>query len=162
MVIIVEGLYHDRLLDRSWDASRITRNRRVLRVAITRARHNVLFIRLWDAVAPPCTKWLTDADSDRYLRKPPGYQARLARRLSCTLPAEGMPVPMSRNCRMPASSARKPHCPLQECPIGKRDGTHLREGAKDLPDGFPVDRIVILASEVSVIHPRRMRLTDGA
>jgi hypothetical protein len=44
-IIIVEGLHHDRLLDRSWDASRITRNRRVLRVAITRARHNVLFIR---------------------------------------------------------------------------------------------------------------------
>jgi hypothetical protein len=35
----------------------------------------------------------------------------------------------------------EPHCPLQECPIGKRDGTHLREGAKDLPDGFPVDRL---------------------
>ncbi len=49
-VIIVEGLHHDRLLDRSWDASRITRNRRVLRVAITRARHNVLLIRPWDAV----------------------------------------------------------------------------------------------------------------
>lgn len=49
-VIIVEGLHHDRLLDRHWDASRTTQNRRVLRVAITRARHNVLFIRPWDAV----------------------------------------------------------------------------------------------------------------
>jgi len=49
-VIIVEGLHHDRLLDRSWDSSRVTRNRRVLRVAITRARHNVLFIRPLDAV----------------------------------------------------------------------------------------------------------------
>jgi DNA helicase II / ATP-dependent DNA helicase PcrA len=49
-VIIVEGFHHDRLLDRSWDASRVTRNRRVLRVAITRARYNVLFIRPWDAV----------------------------------------------------------------------------------------------------------------
>ena len=49
-VIIVEGLHHDRLLDRRWDARRITRNRRVLRVAITRARHFVLFIRPWDAV----------------------------------------------------------------------------------------------------------------
>ena len=49
-VIIVEGLHHDRLLDRNWDASRITRNRRVLRVAITRARHNVLLVRPWDAV----------------------------------------------------------------------------------------------------------------
>lgn len=49
-VIIVEGLHHDRLIDRRWDASRITRNRRVLRVAITRARHNVLLVRPWDAV----------------------------------------------------------------------------------------------------------------
>jgi DNA helicase-2/ATP-dependent DNA helicase PcrA len=44
-VIIVEGLFRDRLLDRAWDANRIVRNRRVLRVAITRARHTVAFIR---------------------------------------------------------------------------------------------------------------------
>ena len=49
-VIIVEGLHHDRLLDRRLGPSRIVRNRRVLRVAITRARHAVLFVRPRDAV----------------------------------------------------------------------------------------------------------------
>lgn len=54
-VIIVEGQHRDRLLDLEWDAKRIVRNRRVLRVAITRARHAVLFVRPRDAVplVPP-------------------------------------------------------------------------------------------------------------
>ena len=54
-VIIVEGLHHARLLDRTWDAGRITRQRRLLRVAITRARHAVVFVRPADAVplVPP-------------------------------------------------------------------------------------------------------------
>jgi DNA helicase-2/ATP-dependent DNA helicase PcrA len=54
-VIIVEGLYHDRLLDQTWDAKRVLRNRRVLRVAITRARHTVVFVRPQDAIplVPP-------------------------------------------------------------------------------------------------------------
>lgn len=50
-VIIVEGQYRDRLLDREWDSRRITRQRRLLRVAITRARHVVVLIRPADAVA---------------------------------------------------------------------------------------------------------------
>jgi DNA helicase-2/ATP-dependent DNA helicase PcrA len=49
-VVIVEGLHRDRLLDREWDARRIVRNRRVLRVAIIRARHAVLFVRPPDAI----------------------------------------------------------------------------------------------------------------
>jgi DNA helicase-2/ATP-dependent DNA helicase PcrA len=54
-VIIVEGLFRDRLLDQAWDANRIVRNRRVLRVAITRARHTVVFVRPPDAIplVPP-------------------------------------------------------------------------------------------------------------
>ena len=54
-VIIPEGLHHARLLDPSWDAGRITRQRRLLRVAITRARHLVVFVRPAEAVplAPP-------------------------------------------------------------------------------------------------------------
>ena len=44
-VIIVEGLHQTKLLDPDWDARRITQQRRVLRVAITRARHAVTFIR---------------------------------------------------------------------------------------------------------------------
>lgn len=54
-VVIVEGLYRDRLLDHGWDARRITRQRRVLRVAITRARHAVVFVRPRDAMpmVPP-------------------------------------------------------------------------------------------------------------
>ena len=44
-VIIVEGLHRDRLLDQTWDAKRVVRNRRVLRVAITRARQAVFFVR---------------------------------------------------------------------------------------------------------------------
>jgi DNA helicase-2/ATP-dependent DNA helicase PcrA len=49
-VIIVEGLHHARLLDPNWDARRITQQRRLLRVAITRARHIVVFVRPWDAM----------------------------------------------------------------------------------------------------------------
>lgn len=49
-VIIVEGLHRDRLLDNGWDAKRVLRNRRVLRVAMTRARHAVLFVRPPDAL----------------------------------------------------------------------------------------------------------------
>jgi DNA helicase II / ATP-dependent DNA helicase PcrA len=49
-VIIVEGQYRDRLLDRQWDDRRIVRNRRLLRVAITRARHKVFIIRPPDAM----------------------------------------------------------------------------------------------------------------
>ena len=49
-VIIVEGLHQAKLLDPDWDARRITQQRRVLRVAITRARHAVIFIRPRDAM----------------------------------------------------------------------------------------------------------------
>jgi superfamily I DNA/RNA helicase len=44
-VILVEGQYHDRLLDRDWDDRRISRQRRLLRVAITRSRHTVILVR---------------------------------------------------------------------------------------------------------------------
>ncbi len=50
-VIIVEGQYRDKLLDRDWEPRRITRQRRLLRVAFTRARHVVVLIRPHDAVA---------------------------------------------------------------------------------------------------------------
>ena len=49
-VILVEGQYRDRLLDRDWDDRRISRQRRLLRVAITRARHVVVFVRPTGAV----------------------------------------------------------------------------------------------------------------
>jgi hypothetical protein len=54
-VIIPEGLHHARLLDFIWDARRTTQQRRLLRVAITRARHLVVFVRPADAVplVPP-------------------------------------------------------------------------------------------------------------
>ena len=57
-VLIVEGLHHARLLDPDWDARRITQRRRVLRVAITRARHIVVFIRPQDAaqLTPPASR----------------------------------------------------------------------------------------------------------
>ena len=48
-VVIVEGRHHAKLLDPGWDAARITQRRRVLRVAITRARDMVVFMRPWDA-----------------------------------------------------------------------------------------------------------------
>ena len=41
----------------------------------------------------------------------PGRRARCAWATSWVLSAVGMPVPMSRNCRMPASAARKPDRP---------------------------------------------------
>ncbi len=44
-VIIAEGIYSARLLDRTWEAERLQANRRLLRVAITRARHMVVFVR---------------------------------------------------------------------------------------------------------------------
>ncbi|MGH8995215.1 MAG: UvrD-helicase domain-containing protein [Acidimicrobiales bacterium] len=49
-VIITEGQFRGRLLDFNWDADRILANRRLLRVAITRARHAVVFVRPEDAV----------------------------------------------------------------------------------------------------------------
>ncbi|MFF8531718.1 UvrD-helicase domain-containing protein [Streptomyces sp. SAS_267] len=49
-VVIVEGAYHSRLLDPEWDAERIRANRRLLRVAITRARHLVVFVRPEDGL----------------------------------------------------------------------------------------------------------------
>jgi DNA helicase II / ATP-dependent DNA helicase PcrA len=44
-VIIIEGPYTGSLLDPSWDAERLRAQRRLLRVAITRARALVLFVR---------------------------------------------------------------------------------------------------------------------
>lgn len=44
-VIIVDAPHNPKLLDPEWDPVRITRQRRVLRVAITRARHKVAFVR---------------------------------------------------------------------------------------------------------------------
>ncbi|MFG2338783.1 UvrD-helicase domain-containing protein [Streptomyces yangpuensis] len=44
-VVIFEGAYAGRLLDSAWDAERILAQRRLLRVAITRARSLVLFVR---------------------------------------------------------------------------------------------------------------------
>ncbi len=54
-VIIVEGAFHSRLLEPDWDAERTRNNRRLLRVAITRARHMVVFVRPEDALrlTPP-------------------------------------------------------------------------------------------------------------
>ncbi|MER7195592.1 UvrD-helicase domain-containing protein [Streptomyces flaveolus] len=54
-VIIVEGAFHSRLLEPDWDAERTRNNRRLLRVAITRARHMVVFVRPEDALrlVPP-------------------------------------------------------------------------------------------------------------
>ncbi|MEU3034699.1 ATP-dependent helicase [Streptomyces griseoaurantiacus] len=49
-VVIAEGAHHSRLLDTAWDEERIQANRRLLRVAITRARHMVVFVRPEDAV----------------------------------------------------------------------------------------------------------------
>ncbi|MGW2722374.1 3'-5' exonuclease [Streptomyces sp. NPDC001492] len=48
-VVIAEGSHHSRLLDVTWDEERIRANRRLLRVAITRARHMVVFVRPEDA-----------------------------------------------------------------------------------------------------------------
>jgi DNA helicase-2/ATP-dependent DNA helicase PcrA len=54
-VVIVEGLHRSKLLDPEWDAKRTDEVRRLLRVAITRARHTVVFVRPAEAVplTPP-------------------------------------------------------------------------------------------------------------
>ncbi|MBZ6107962.1 ATP-dependent helicase [Streptomyces olivaceus] len=49
-VVIVEGNRQGRLLDAEWDTERIQANRRLLRVAITRARHRVVLVRPQDAL----------------------------------------------------------------------------------------------------------------
>ncbi|WP_406361009.1 UvrD-helicase domain-containing protein [Streptomyces sp. NBC_01579] len=49
-VVIVEGDRHSRLLMPDWDAERTRANRRLLRVAITRARHMVVFVRPEDGM----------------------------------------------------------------------------------------------------------------
>ncbi|MGW4935146.1 UvrD-helicase domain-containing protein [Streptomyces sp. NPDC004166] len=49
-VVIAEGDHNGRLLDPVWDAERTGANRRLLRVAITRARHMVVFVRPQDAL----------------------------------------------------------------------------------------------------------------
>ncbi|MEU3692335.1 ATP-dependent helicase [Streptomyces narbonensis] len=49
-VVIVEGAFNSRLLDNDWDEERIRGNRRLLRVAITRARHMAVFVRPDDGV----------------------------------------------------------------------------------------------------------------
>jgi DNA helicase-2/ATP-dependent DNA helicase PcrA len=43
-VIIGEGMYQGKLLDPTWDAKRLSERRRLLRVAITRARFKVIFV----------------------------------------------------------------------------------------------------------------------
>lgn len=43
-VIIGEGMYQGKLLDPKWDAKRLSERRRLLRVAITRARFKVVFV----------------------------------------------------------------------------------------------------------------------
>ncbi|MFB6700890.1 ATP-binding domain-containing protein [Streptomyces rubiginosohelvolus] len=49
-VVIAEGLYTSKLLDTAWDHKRTDENRRLLRVAITRARSTVVFVRPADAL----------------------------------------------------------------------------------------------------------------
>lgn len=44
-VVIVEGQHRARLMEPTWPALRATQTRRVLRVAITRARHQVILVR---------------------------------------------------------------------------------------------------------------------
>ncbi|MFF1459705.1 UvrD-helicase domain-containing protein [Streptomyces sp. NPDC058330] len=49
-VVIVEGNHHARLLESGWDDEHVQANRRLLRVAITRARHRVVLVRPQDAL----------------------------------------------------------------------------------------------------------------
>ncbi|MFI9623159.1 UvrD-helicase domain-containing protein [[Kitasatospora] papulosa] len=49
-VVIVEGNHHARLLESGWDDEHLQANRRLLRVAITRARHRVVLVRPQDAL----------------------------------------------------------------------------------------------------------------
>lgn len=50
-VLIAEGSHFGRLLDASWDVDRTSANRRLLRVALTRARHQVVLVRPRDALS---------------------------------------------------------------------------------------------------------------
>jgi transposase len=81
-VIIVEGRHHARFLDPDWDAARITQRRRVLRVAITRARDMVVFMRPWDA-APltPCLESVPGMSGRAPHAAPRGHSDELSRAL---------------------------------------------------------------------------------
>jgi len=48
-VVIAEGRYSGALLDPTWNPSRSQAARRLLRVAITRARYGVIFVRPFGA-----------------------------------------------------------------------------------------------------------------
>lgn len=52
-VVIAEDIHRSKLLDPQWDTKRTAETRRLLRVAITRARHMVVFVR--PVGAPPLT-----------------------------------------------------------------------------------------------------------
>ena len=69
-VVIVEGLHRDKLLDLDWDSRRITQQRRVLRVAITRARHEVVVVGPQNAVplVPPNALICSSHHADRASR----------------------------------------------------------------------------------------------
>lgn len=49
-VVIVEGQHRARLMESTWPSLRATQTRRVLRVAITRARHQVILVRPANAI----------------------------------------------------------------------------------------------------------------
>jgi DNA helicase-2/ATP-dependent DNA helicase PcrA len=44
-VVTIEGISNSKLLDAQWDSKRTDEARRLLRVAITRARRTVVFVR---------------------------------------------------------------------------------------------------------------------
>src|ERR1022692_1557588 len=75
---------------------------------------------------------------------------------SCTLPAAGMPVPMSMDWRIPASPARNRTARRRNARLA-RGVAHFRRGPQYPADSFPVGGVVVLAAEIRVVHPGGMR-----
>ena len=57
----------------------------------------------------------------------------------------------------PRLPGQEPHRPLHKRPVRPCHATYFRKGAQHLPDSFAVNGIVVLAAEVSVVHPGRVR-----
>src|SRR5215467_3002618 len=62
---------------------------------------------------------------------------------SWVLSADGRPVPMSGNCRIPASPDQVPDGPAKERRLGADAGQDGRVRGDHLLGGFPVGRVVV-------------------
>ncbi len=88
-------------------------------------------------------------------RRRPGTTGSTACATSCTLFVVGSPVPMSRNCLMPASAARYLTARPRNARFSRGRGQRVGAGREHLVGRLPVRGEVVLAADEVVVHPRR-------